>query len=267
MAITCYNSGRAGNIVFHQAMLLAYAKKYNLEYVIPKNADAYLVHEKHNRNPFGYIQSTGVIKYPITRFTEANIHTQPSYQEIPKMDNIIFDGYYQSFKYFDWCRDYILKKFNLPQNSIPYTSINTRRGDCINSPNFPIAPLEYYQNAVKYMQDKGFNRFLLFGDDQKWNKVHFNSKNFPKAEFEFFENKTEMENYHAISNCLNNITARSTFSLTAAWMNQNSNKIVLVPSTKKYLWWRGQNKDLLTDTGFIEIEFEQKENLTEEKQY
>src|SRR5688572_28770003 len=141
MSVTCYNSGRTGNIFFHQAMLIAYAKKHGLEYFIPQNADAYKSHGGHNRNPFNFIFSTGNRPINPIRFTEANIHTQPSYQDIPKMDNIIFDGYYQSFLYFDQCRDFILEQFKVPEYKDNDTiSINYRRGDCINSPNFPIAP-------------------------------------------------------------------------------------------------------------------------------
>lgn len=267
MANTVYHSGRLGNIVFSTAFLLAYCKKYDLKYFNPSNADAYREHSGHISNPFSYIQSTGHSPF-IRRFQEPNMtNGTPFYQELPKMDGTIFDGYWQSFKYFDWCRPYILEKFNLPQKPLEVMSINTRRGDCINSPNFPIAPLVYYKNAVKFAQEKGINKFKVFGDDIRWNKAHFTKENFPNAEFIFSEGKSEMQDYTDLQNCsLGNITARSTFSLTAAWMNQSPNKLVLVPTTK-FEWWRGMNKNLLTDTGFIEIDFDQRENLTEEKQY
>ena len=55
-----------------------------------------------------------------------------------------------------------------------------------------------------------------------------------------------------MSGCEHKITARSTFSLTAAWLNQNPDKIVLVPQERT--WWRGQNKDLIPDY-FTQIHF------------
>lgn len=256
MAATIYQSGRLGNCFFAQAFIMAYAKKYNLEYSTPMQADAYKFHAGHNRNPFSYIPSTGNVKMPIIRFRESNIHTEPSYQaDIPKMPNVIFDGYFQSFLYFDWCRNYILEKFNFPDNPEDITSISVRRGDCVNSPNFPMAPIEYYQKAVKYMQSKGFNKFRVHSDDILWCMANFTSKLFPEAEFQFSTGKTEMEDYHLLVNSRNNITARSTFSLTSAWANKNPHKIVCVPSDEKFKWWKGQNKDLLTNTGFVKIDF------------
>lgn len=267
MANTIYQSGRLGNCFFSTAMLLAYSKKHNLTYTIPSNADAYREHSGHINNPFNYILSTGYLHHPFRRFTESNIHTTPYFQELPLMDNTVFDGYFQSFKYFDWCREYVLQKFNFP-NKIEYgiTSISVRRGDCVNSPNFPICPLEYYQNAVFYMQKKGFNKFRIYSDDIRWCKAHFNIVNFPETQFEFSEGKIELDDYKSMLQCENNITARSTFSLTAAWCNQNPEKIVCVPTTK-FEWWRGMNKNLLTDTGFVEIDFDKIEDLQLERQY
>ena len=259
MAATCYLSGRLGNIVFNIAMLLAYCKKHNLQYYIPAEADAYNQHAGHRKNPL-MLPSTGPKPVNPQRFKETNmVDGNPFFQDIPKMDNVLLDGYYQSFKYFDWCRDYILDTFNFPNNPEKITSVSVRRGDCVGSPNFPMAPREYYRNAIKYMQDKGFNKFRVYSDDQVWCKAEFVKENYPSATFEFSEGKTEMKDYVSLMNCENNITARSTFSLTGAWMNRNPNKIVCVP-TMKFLWWRSINQHILADTGFIQIDFQ---NITD----
>lgn len=269
MAVSCYISGRTGNAFFSIAQMLAHAKQYNLDYIIPKHAIAYREHAGHVNNPFSYIPSTAnTFTTNPSIFEEADIHTQPSYQLIPKLDNVIFTGYFQSFLYFDQHRDFIIQKFRLPnvlEKGI--TAIHIRRGDCIGSTNFPILALDYYQNAVKYMQNKGFNKFKVYSDDILWCKRHFVMSNFPEANFEFSSNKTEMEDYKGIAQSENVITARSTFSLTAAWLNQNPNKLVLVPSDEKFPWFKGQNKDLLTGTGFIKIDFDKIEDLQLERQY
>lgn len=266
MAVTVHLAGRMGNLFLAQSFLLAYAKKWGLDYVIPSFADAYRLHAGHTNNTL-YLPSTGVMNYPINSFEEANIHTEPSYQDIPFMDNTIFMGYWQSFKYFDWCRDYILEKYNFSYNRQEITSIHYRMGDCLGSINFPIAPIQYYQNAVKIMQEKGYNEFKVFSDNIPWCKVHFNTTKFPHTKFTFSEGKSELSDYIEMQGCINNITARSTYSLTAAWINPNKDKIVLVPSTKRWPWWKGMNKNLLTDTGFTEVDFTEKENLIEERTY
>ncbi len=262
MSVSCYFSGRWGNCVYNVAMLVAYAKKHNLKYYIPQEARAYNKFRNGDiRIPFP-VKSTG--EKPIHHRVYQEINRSkgnPFYYEIPKMDNTVFDGYFQSFRYFDWCREDVLKALNFPyemQGGI--TSISVRRGDCVNSPNFPIAPKCYYQNAVKYMQERGFNKFLIHSDDMQWCRDNFRSEDFNNAEFEFSETTNERDSFLSLHNCANNITARSTFSLTAAWLNQNPNKIVCVPTTK-FQWWRGQNIDLLTGTNFIQIDFE---NATDE---
>ncbi len=255
MSVTIYQSGRLGNCCFSTAFLLAYAKKHDLEYYIPQNADAYKDHSGHRRNPFGFIPSTG--NPPFNKsFTEANIHTTPSYQDIPKMDKVVFNGYYQSFLYFDQYRDFILDQFKIPQYTPNDTiSINYRRGDCINSPNFPIAPKLYYDNAIKHMNNLGFFKFKVFGDGQNWAKTKFTTENYLNSTFTFSEGQTELQDWYELTTFAGNITARSTFSLTAAWCNRNPNKTVCVPTTK-FPWWKGLNKDLLTGTNFIQIDFE-----------
>ena len=97
-------------------------------------------------------------------------------------------------------------------------------------------------------------KFLIFSDDIEYCKTEFIDSNYPNAIFEFSEGNTEMEDYIFMQNCEHNITARSTFSLTASWLNQNPNKIVLVPTTK-HRYWNSQNKDLIPNY-FTQIDFE-----------
>lgn len=257
MSVTTYYSGRWGNCIFSAGMLLAYAKKHNLKFWMPEQAVAY----NHFRNgdltvPF-FIPSTG--KKPINpiRYQEPNMADgTPHYHDIPKMDNVLFDGYWQSFSWMDEYRDYILEVFNFPYKMDKgVTSISVRRGDCVNSPNFPIAPKVYYQKAVNYILERGFNKFKVFSDDIEWCKLNFNNKNFPSScIFEFCEGLSEVDSFLGLCNCENNITARSTFSLTSAWCNKNHNKIVLVP-TDKFKWWKSQNADLIPSY-FHKIDFD-----------
>lgn len=253
MSVTCYNSGRWGNIIFSLANLIAYAKKHDLDYYIPETAMAY----NHFRN--GDIRSPLILKStgekPInpTQYNEPYENGHPYYHEIPKMDNVELEGYYQSFRYFDWCRDYILDTFNFPyQMNKGVVSISVRRGDCLERPDlFPLAPSEYYHKAIEYMQERGHHNFKVHSDDQHWCRQEFTEDNYPYSIFEFSEGN-ELDDFISIANCEHNITARSTFSLSAAWFNRNPNKIVLVPQRRG--WWKGQNEDLIPDY-FTQIQF------------
>jgi FkbM family methyltransferase len=248
MSVTCYLSGRFGNIFFALGNLLAYCKKHDLKYYIPEEANAY----SHKKNPL-LIPSTGDKPYnPTTYYEPFYSSGNPSYHEIPKMDNVLLDGYFQSFRYIDWCRDYILEKLNIPYEiKKGIAGIAVRRGDCVGSVAFPVAPPAYYHKAVEYMQERGYNNFLVHSDDYEWCKREFTTENYPNAKFEF-NNGDEWSDYISLSSCEHQITARSTFSLSAAWLNRNPEKIVLVP--QKNLWWCGQNDDLIPDY-FTQIEF------------
>lgn len=267
MSVTCYFSGRLGNVAYNIAMLVAYAKKYSLQYYIPTTAVAYNHFGCSIANPLP-VQSTGPAPINPQVYTEPNMtNGNPYYHDIPRMDNVMFNGYYQSFLYFNDYRQDVLDIFNFP-HEIEYgvTSISVRRGDNVtedrgNDPTklaFPIAPVIYYHRAVEYMLKRGHKRFRLYSDDIPWCKQEFTSENYPGATFEFSEGKSELEDYISLTQCEHNITARSTFSLTAAWLNQNPNKIVLVP--QENMWWKGQNRNLLTGSGFTQIFFPQEYN-------
>lgn len=248
MSVTCYLSGRFGNIFFALANMIAYCKKHDLTYYVPEEANAY----SHKKNPL-LIPSTGNKPVnPTTYYEPFYSSGNPSHHEIPKMDNVLLDGYFQSFKYIDWCRDYILETLNVPyKEEKGIVGISVRRGDCVGSVAFPVAPQIYYHKAVEYMQERGYNNFRVYSDDYDWCKREFATENYPGAKFEFNEGD-EMQDYISLSSCEHQITARSTFSLSAAWLNRNPNKIVLVP--QKNIWWRGQNDDLIPDY-FTQIEF------------
>lgn len=254
MAVTCYFSGQLGNCFFNIAMMVAYCKKYHLSYYVPEVAIAC-----RGGKPTITVPSTAEQpSHPFMYHEPNDRYGSPYYHDIPKMDNLVFEGYYQSPLYFDWCRDHILETFNLPYEIRKgVVSIHVRRGDCIGVDAFPIAPRSYYQNAIAYMQRKGYNDFLVFSDDLSFCYSEFVDVNYPNAKFGFSEGKPEIEDWISMQNCEHNITARSTFSLTAAWMNRNENKIVCVP-TVKHRWWNSQNKDLIPKY-FTQIDFENHE--------
>ena len=253
MSVTCFQSGRLGNIFFTTCTMLAYCKKHNLQYFVPEEAIAYRGFRNGDvSNPL-MIKSTGEKPNNPIVYKEPNMSSgNPYYHEIPKIDNVLLEGYFQSFKYFEWCRDSILETLNIPYKMEKgMVGVSVRRGDCVGSTAFPPAPIIYYQRAIEFMQECGCNNFRLYSDDIEWCKREFTTENYPDAIFEFSEG-TEMEDYISLSSCEHQITARSTFSLTAAWLNRNPNKIVLVP--QKDTWWNGQNLDLIPDY-FTQINF------------
>jgi len=261
--ITTTLQGRLGNQFYQIAMLMAYAKKHNLEYYIPDVA----YHCDGRKMYFPHI-ANGPELPGIPEYHELQIHATanpdgtynynvPVYQDIPRMENIKFVGYWQTFKYFDWCRDYILEQFGLDKQYLTtsFISIHIRRGDTISMPDkHPPLPLTYYQFAVNYFlqQDPDWC-FMVFSDDINWCKTQFTEQNFQSTTFNFREGYTEYEDLLAMRECEHNILCYSTFGFVAAYLNRNPDKIVILPP-KRFIF-SGANKDFVPEY-FIKLEFE-----------
>ena len=261
--ITTILQGRLGNQFYQIAMLLAYAKKHNLEYYIPDVAyhcdgrKMYFPHlamgpelqglqEYHEQPVHAVLKGDGTFLYNV-----------PAYAEIPLMDNTKFVGYWQSFKYFDDYRDYILEKFDLhkPYLTTSFLSIHVRRGDFLQlTDKHPPLPLAYYQAAVKHFleQDPDWC-FYVFSDDIPWCRTQFTEENFPDTSFHFREGHDEYDDLTTMMECEHNILCYSTFGFIAAWLNKNPDKQVLIPPIR-YIFG-GHNNDMVPDY-FTQLEFQ-----------
>ncbi len=248
MSVSCKFNGRLGNCIYNIAQVVTHCKRYNLQWWFPEYAWACINHKVPVTVSNTGHQPVNPTVYHEPMMVVSPTESQPYYHHIPYMDNVEFNGYYQSFKYFEDYRQDILDLFNFPYHrEVGITSLHVRRGDCVPQPDtFPMAPHSYYHNAIDYMLEKGFFHFRVFSDDIPWCREEFVEERYPGCIFEFMEGGTDVQDFIAMSSCENNITARSTFSLLASWFNLNPTKIVLVPDGK--FWWFGQNKDLLTGT-------------------
>jgi len=214
--------GRCGNQFYQIATTIAYAKKHNLDYYVTTFAqncdnDAYYFNQFPKRD-------TCRSNYEEKR----NEKGLAIYEEIPRMEDAMLIGYWQSFDYFNEYRKEILELFNIPyEKKEGYVSLHVRRGDFLKGENKEcVLPVEYYRLAIEHFT---YFKFLVFSDDIKWCKSIFNDYLFPEVQFEFSEGKTELEDLALMSSCEHNIVANSSFSYTASWFNQNPNKIVVTP--------------------------------------
>jgi hypothetical protein len=131
-------------------------------------------------------------------------------------------------------------------------SLHIRRGDYIsiqkNASKFIALDIQYYENAIKKISSLISNPiFFVFSDDVDWVKQNL------KSEFEthyISNNNTKTTSYidmQLMSMCQHNIIANSTFSWWAAWLNSNTNKIVISPS-KWFQHFDVNMDDILPDT-------------------
>lgn len=195
--------------------------------------------------PTNFIKSTAsdVIK-------ETNFEYQPFDIELVKRENILFFGYYQSYKYFE--KNYrtiynlidinkykhaVMNKINISDKTI---SMHFRLGDYKNLSNcHPIIHVNYYSNCLKYLIDVGINLreyTILYFCENDESDIKIVSEmidnlliEYPYLVFIREEGLEEYEEMILMSLCSHNIIANSTFSWWGAYLNNNESKIVMYP--------------------------------------
>lgn len=265
--ITAKLAGGLGNTLFQIANVIAYATRYNFPYQIPQ--ELYL----YNKYPM-YFKHLPLLT---SRYDDFGTYRETSftYREIPRREQICFEGYFQSWKYFWDCRqqvfDAILPGFEKVEalaktfNYVSTISIHVRRGDYIEYNNIhPPVTLEYITKAMEYFIERGYSNFTVFSDDYEWCYDNLHGL-FPDADITVTIMKTILESdpvtdtlfdLYAMSLHEHQIISNSTFSLWAAFLNPNPKKIVVAPSNKN---WFGPNteydaKDIMPDS-YVRIEY------------
>ena len=187
--------------------------------------------------------------------------------EVFTFDNKYLSGYWQSEKYFKNIEANIREKFQFDEkkrddiafidllnciredsNSV---SIHVRRGDYLVKKNSidwkgvlykmkdfltpsvnlgGVCTLMYYMNALKYFNNANTQPvYYIFSDDIQWCRENFS---FVQSKCVFVDINKGKDSYwdmYLMSQCKHNIIANSSFSWWGAWLNQNSEKIVLAP--------------------------------------
>lgn len=218
--------GRLGNQLFQVAAVLGYAHKYNTSYFLPKWE--YAKYFKHNFNT----QNRRV----------HNIWREPdfTYSPIPAKSNLDLEGYFQSEKYFEGVD---IKKYFEPREDFETViedrygdlftketcSVHVRRGDYLNLKDYHYnLDLSYYINAIDRF-DYENTRFVIFSDDIRWCKEHFDKHNSI-----FIEGNSDLVDMWLMSKCNHNIIANSSFSWWGSYLNQNPDKKVIAPTKDKW---------------------------------
>ncbi len=214
--------GRLGNQLFQKACAIGYAIKHGLEYDL----------QKLTESPTSIILAEKSFEYEELPFIE----------DWRKYD-IVISGYRQSWKYFDHCKDEVIKALNFPyEKREGWVSLHVRRGDYLAKQNcHPVISMEYIERAISLCFLAGYNKFMVFGDDPDWNHDNINVNTFPECEFEYSEGRSEIEDISLASGCEHSIGSNSSFSLWIYYLNQNPHKTGIFPRN-----WFG--KDLVHNT-------------------
>jgi len=156
----------------------------------------------------------------------------------------IYDGFWQTEKYFKNAERTIRKKFCFDidrlneksnilltqikkQNSV---SIHIRRGDYLLLPYYfeGTCDLDYYKKAIDLIAEKyPDSHYYFFSDEMDWVIDNFSELD---ATFVDWNKKDDSwQDMFLMSRCKHNVIANSSFSWWGAWLNNNPSKTVIAP--------------------------------------
>jgi hypothetical protein len=169
---------------------------------------------------------------------ETNSHKLVKFEDekLTRYPVVLFEGYFQSYLYFEEFRDEILKSvfvdFNINLDYKQFdgsitqkdsVAIHVRRvqyDDVLN--------IDYYLKAINFIKKKIKKpHFFIFSDDIKWCKENFNLDNFT---FIDVVKSNEIQELYLMSLCKSHIIANSSFSWWGAYLSKEKDKIVVAPS-------------------------------------
>ncbi len=184
-------------------------------------------------------------RYPLNSLSYTTINQMNySWELIANSKKVILTGYWQNDDIIEDYRDSLISeskpkhpiskannhflKSILSGNSV---ALHFRRGDYVSKPLsrkvHAVCSNDYYYKGIEFLQ-KNINdlRFFIFSDDIRWVKNNFDFK----KNLTYISNSgPEFEHLYLMSQCKHQITANSTFSWWAAWLNDNPEKIVITP--------------------------------------
>ena len=251
--IKCILKGGLGNQLFQIFTLIAHSINTNQKFILPEKLlecdKRYTYWNSIFINLIKYISNTDSVKW--NEYDEPNFH----YNKLPlSSDNLILNGYFQSYKYFDniWEQISNIVGINelVNQTKIKYSnyfnedyviSMHFRLGDYVNKQDYhPVLEYKYYQKSIELIINKtSINNFtvLYFCEENDIQTVDliisnlqnkFSELKFIKIDFAI----TDWEQMLLMSLCNHNIIANSTFSWWGTYIGYklNENKIVCYPS-------------------------------------
>lgn len=203
---------------------------------------------------------------PKTYYKEKFFHYDPSFLEIK--GDVYLSGNWNSYKYFEGIDEIIRKDFSFKirpsfenykiidmMRSCESVSLHVRRGDYVKNVKtnelHGICDVSYYNNCVEYLKNKIKNiKYFIFSDDMSWVKRNLRID----GNVFYVENNdvlSGVEDLRLMTFCKHNIIANSGFSWWGAYLNNNSNKIVMAP--KKWFNYDDINTSDLIPEKWIRI--------------
>lgn len=245
---------RVGNQMFQYAYLRAISIEKGFKINLPINI-----------SPFGYKSSQffdcfdmphvnrSDLNTPYVTITENSILYDENFESknLPvQSENIMFDGYFQSEKYFEKYKDIIRSDFTFKENirrpgdifieqfdnTKKLVALHVRRGDnlSLNSPTILVSET-FRINAINHLHKNNVKNFhiLIFSDDKQWcrDNLNYASNSCLKSVVSqtIVDGLSDLEELYVMSLCDHFIIGSSSYSWWAAWLSESKDKIIITP--------------------------------------
>lgn len=178
-----------------------------------------------------------------TYIKEAHFHVMENLITDP-VDNALYDGWWQSARYFEDIKESLKRDFNFKEALLPISTalnqliqstnsvcLNVRRTDFLKTPELNTTNLNYFLKASEHIAAQVSNpHFFVFSDDMDWCSANIKLEKYPVT-YVFHEHKGQkFGNYlRLMSYCKHFIIPNSSFAWWAIWLNEYDEKIVVAP--------------------------------------
>lgn len=252
MTVVSRHIGRLGNNMFQIAAAMGYARKYGYQWGVDTS--------NGQGEPYSAIHKV-FPNLPKTDFSGIRYHEHPrgicsqhnmnydlchfDYHDIPDMGpNIAMTGFFQSWKYFEHCKDEVNEVFKLEHRDDceHFISLHVRRGDYVqHAGSFPPITIDYIAKALLKFVDTEFRNVLVFSDDNEWCKQNLVGETIVNVDaskhyftIAYPEYNSELTDLEMMTSCSHHIIANSSFSWWGAYLGHNPNRIVISPSSETW---------------------------------
>ena len=231
--ITTRLGGRLGNQMFQYAIARALSIRHGFDFAM----DVSSLDFPYALHPFNIIEK---FADPFPEIIRRRNWIAYDPEQLAGKDNISFDGVWQSYCYFEDCKDTIKSDFTLRDPLSPNTvkmstimqqhpesvCLSIRRGDFAKWPQiFPILTEKFYRDAVGRIPNA---HFFIFSDEPKWAKdnVHYTPSDHTtfvdlNEEGSGYKTGREHEDLYLMSLCKHSIMANSSFSWWGSYLRKN----------------------------------------------
>ena len=229
-------AGRLGNQIFQYALLFYLNKTKGYDIHLPLDVDCqfWKCFDLQNVNIYQYARQGGY-KIFHERFGSCNFDDIVLQQS----DNTIFDGYYQSYMYFDSLKQQLIQSLKFKQHIIDEGNQELTKYNNKNTVSLHIRRTDYldyvdrwgdlfsdgfYTEATKSINDETEN-VLIFTDDNDFARQHFTKPNYHVID------KNEYVSLYMMTQCSRHIMSNSSFAWWGAYLSGKDNVICPRP------WW------------------------------